>query len=686
MNLCPCGARGDPALECKCSPQRLAAFRDKLSRALLDRFDLVVAMPRPRARRARGRAGRALRSRRGIGWPRPGEARRAPRRGRAATSCSRAVERLRSRAAAARGRGAWPRRSPRSRGAAVGAEHVAEALSYRVADRARSAVSELALAAFAAETGSHLVHEPRDGAFRALRTPFDETAYLARLREAGVRWIARSAAVSAAPAGDPRPAGGAVRPRRGRAGGSRAPAVAVVGRALVLSVRRSVARMLGRELAAAGLVVVSGLARGVDGEAHRGALEAGARRSPCSGAASTATIRPRIASSRAGSARPGLIVSEYAPGVEPAPWRFPARNRIIAGLSAATVVVEARERSGALITADLALEEGREVFAVPGEITSRSRRRDERLLKLGATPLTAPRTCWSLRAHRRRRRAGRARLPAEAVLARLRDGPASADELARATGLDAGALASALAELELAGARSREGYVPGELHRHMMAESVLAGRAGNRRAGPATASRRRRRRRRRDRLLVLRSARRGRPARARARGARVAEGASGRNGGFALRGAAPISYRPARERFGREAARLWRLTERALDGMAELAGDAFRRVGSLRLADDEELEALRARVRGPARGRVRGRVARGAPPRLAPLFRGAILHPTDGSLQPARLVRRLARSRRGRAEIVEESRVESLDEIDAEHASSRPTATASGLLGGARRG
>src|SRR5205807_5696865 len=83
-----------------------------------------------------------------------------------------------------------------------------------------------------------------------------------------------------------------------------------------------------------------------------------------------------------------LLVSEYEPGVEPAPWRFPARNRIIAGLAAATIVVEARERSGALITADFALEEGREVFAVPGEITSGLSAGTNDLLRLGATPLT----------------------------------------------------------------------------------------------------------------------------------------------------------------------------------------------------------------------------------------------------------------------------------------------------------
>ena len=98
--------------------------------------------------------------------------------------------------------------------------------------------------------------------------------------------------------------------------------------------------------------------------------------------AAHAELARRIAAS-------GLIVSEYAPGVEPAPWRFPARNRIVAGLCAATVVVEARERSGALITADLALEEGREVFTVPGEISSALSAGTNALLKLGATPLTA---------------------------------------------------------------------------------------------------------------------------------------------------------------------------------------------------------------------------------------------------------------------------------------------------------
>jgi DNA processing protein len=138
--------------------------------------------------------------------------------------------------------------------------------------------------------------------------------------------------------------------------------------------------------------------------------------------------------------------------VEPAPWRFPARNRIVAGLAAATVVVEARERSGALITADFALEEGREVFAVPGEITSGLSAGTNALLKLGASPLTCADdvlSCFGLQA------ADVAEpLPdgePAVVLARLSDSASSADELVRATGLASSEVARALVELELSG-------------------------------------------------------------------------------------------------------------------------------------------------------------------------------------------------------------------------------------------
>jgi len=322
-------------------------------------------------------------------------------------------------------------------------------------------VSELALAAYAAETGSHVVRMPRDRAFRVFARGFDENAYLARLRGDGVEWIARSAPEFPAllhAIHDPPPGLFA----RGAAdlGVLRRATVAVVGARSCSPYGAQVARMLGRELGRAGLVVVSGLARGIDGEAHRGALESGA---VTVGVLGCGIDRDYPAAHRELAARiraTGLTVSEYAPGVEPAPWRFPARNRIIAGLSAATVVVEARDRSGALITADLALEEGREVFAVPGEITSALSAGTNDLLKLGATPLTGPADVLDVFGL-----AGSETEPvelgpsAESVLARLRDGPASADELARATGLDAGTLASALTELELVGCAVQGGGV-----------------------------------------------------------------------------------------------------------------------------------------------------------------------------------------------------------------------------------
>lgn len=230
------------------------------------------------------------------------------------------------------------------------------------------------------------------------------------------------------------------------------PAVAIVGARACSSYGAHVARMLGRELARAGLVVVSGLARGIDGEAHRGALEADGLTVAVLGCGVDRDY-PAIHRQLAGRiGERGLVVSEYEPGVEPAPWRFPARNRIVAGLAAATVIVEARERSGALITADFALEDGREVFAVPGEITSSLSAGTNALLRLGATPLTS--TDDVLEALGLERPAapapelGRAE---QAVLKRVRDGASSSDELARASGLDAAAVGAALVALELAG-------------------------------------------------------------------------------------------------------------------------------------------------------------------------------------------------------------------------------------------
>jgi DNA processing protein len=229
-------------------------------------------------------------------------------------------------------------------------------------------------------------------------------------------------------------------------------AVAVVGARSCSAYGRSVARVLGRDLAAAGLVVASGMARGVDGEAHRGALEADGRTVAVLGCgidrdypAAHAELARRIAEN-------GLIVSEYEEGVEPAPWRFPARNRIIAGLCRATVVVEARERSGALITADFALEEGREVLAVPGEITSALSAGTNALLKLGATPVACAEDVLELFDLAPAEAATAAvGASARAILDRLRDGALTADELVRASGVDPAEVAAALVELELSG-------------------------------------------------------------------------------------------------------------------------------------------------------------------------------------------------------------------------------------------
>jgi DNA processing protein len=316
-------------------------------------------------------------------------------------------------------------------------------------------VTDLALAAFAAEADAHVVSTPRSRRFALFAASFDEAGYVRELERCGLRFLARSdgrfppllGAIHDPPAGLFL-RGGAEAELLSRA------AVAIVGARACSAYGAGVARLLGRELASAGLVVVSGLARGVDSEAHRGALESGR---PGSTVAVLGCGIDRIypaAHGRLGGeiAENGLVVSEYAPGVQPSPWRFPARNRIVSGLALATVVVEAREGSGALITADFALEEGREVFAVPGEITSALAAGSNGLLRLGATPLTRTEDVLELFGlEAAEPEAPELNAVARAVLERVQEEPRGADAIGRVTGLGAGEVAAALAELELAG-------------------------------------------------------------------------------------------------------------------------------------------------------------------------------------------------------------------------------------------
>lgn len=315
-------------------------------------------------------------------------------------------------------------------------------------------MSDLALAAFAAETDAHVVREPHERRFERFRRAFDEAAYRADLDGKGLCFVGRGDRDFPAllrELHDP-PPGLFVRGGPGVELLS-APAVAIVGARACSSYGAQVARLLGRELAAAGLVVLSGLARGVDGEAHRGALEANGRTVAVLGCGVDRDYPAAHAQLAARICERGLVTSEYAPGVEPAPWRFPARNRIIAGLALATVVVEARERSGALITADFALEAGREVFAVPGEITSSLSIGTNALLRLGATPLTAAADVLeALGIEAATQPEAAVGETAARVLAVLSSEPAGANDVVGTTGLDAATVATALAELELAGA------------------------------------------------------------------------------------------------------------------------------------------------------------------------------------------------------------------------------------------
>lgn len=164
-------------------------------------------------------------------------------------------------------------------------------------------------------------------------------------------------------------------------------AVSIVGTRRVSPYGRQITEELASFLAANGMTVISGLARGVDSIAHQTALKAGGRTLGILGSGVDRIYPPENRALAEKMMERGAIISDYAPGTPPEASNFPPRNRIIAGLSLAVVVVEAGETSGALITAEFAAEQGREVFAVPGSILAPQSKGTNKLIQQGALPL-----------------------------------------------------------------------------------------------------------------------------------------------------------------------------------------------------------------------------------------------------------------------------------------------------------
>ncbi len=235
-------------------------------------------------------------------------------------------------------------------------------------------------------------------------------------------------------------------------------AVAVVGTRRLTSYGRQVTQDIVRGLVQNGITIVSGLARGIDAVAHKTAVEMGGRTIAVLGSgldviypAEHRALAAKIANGQ------GALVSDYALGVRPEAKNFPPRNRIISGLSLGVVVVEAGEKSGALITTEFALEQDREVFAVPGNITSPASKGPNRLIQQGAKPvLSVADILEELNLHAVvEHTAVQLALPETseeaAVLAHLSAQPVHVDEICRQTGLPTNVVSSTLAMMELKG-------------------------------------------------------------------------------------------------------------------------------------------------------------------------------------------------------------------------------------------
>jgi len=171
---------------------------------------------------------------------------------------------------------------------------------------------------------------------------------------------------------------------RGTLAGADEKAVAIVGSRSASDYGRRVARDLARGLSSFGFTVVSGMARGIDGMAHETALTAGGRTIAVLGSGVERAYPPEHDKLYQRIVEQGAVISELPMGSKPMAFNFPARNRLISGLSLGVVVVEATEKSGSLITASLAIDQGREVFAVPGEVGSSRSRGAHQLIRQGA--------------------------------------------------------------------------------------------------------------------------------------------------------------------------------------------------------------------------------------------------------------------------------------------------------------
>ncbi len=238
--------------------------------------------------------------------------------------------------------------------------------------------------------------------------------------------------------------------------------LAIVGSRNPTAGGRADAREFARYLAAGGLTITSGLALGIDAAAHRGALDAGGRTIAVCGAGLD-TVYPREHEALAGEiAASGAVVSEFAPGVPPLPAHFPQRNRVISGLSLGVLVVEAARRSGSLVTARHALDQGRELFAIPGSIHNPLARGCHQLIRNGAKLVeSAPDILEELKIPFTRQAlatpespaaaAGRLDKEYEILLDALGFDPTGVDTLVERTGLPADSVASMLLILELEG-------------------------------------------------------------------------------------------------------------------------------------------------------------------------------------------------------------------------------------------